>query len=346
MERKNYALIPAYQPDEKLIQLCRRLTEESYTVIVVDDGSGPAYAPILQAAESFVTLLTHPENKGKGAALKTGMNYIAGIGGADDFVVTADADGQHRPEDIAKTLLAAGENPSALTLGSRAFTGKVLLKSRMGNAITRNVFALLAHRRVRDTQTGLRAFSCQMIPFLLSVQGERYEYEMNVLLACARQNVPIREVPIETVYIDGNASSHFRPFQDAWRIYREIFAFAASSFVGFLVDYGLFSALAALMGNGLLPLCNILARLVSASVNYTINRRYVFRDQGRVSRSAPRYALLALGILCANTLILMLLVDALHLNRYVAKLTTELILFVVSWAVQKFGVFSRQSPQP
>ena len=90
----------------------------------------------------------------------------------------------------------------------------------------------------------------------------------------------------------------------------------------------------------------MLARIVSASVNYALNRRYVFRDKNSMMQSAPRYALLAGAILCANTLILMLLVDALHLNRYVAKLTTELILFIVSWAVQKFGVFSRQSPQP
>ena len=106
------------------------------------------------------------------------------------------------------------------------------------------------------------------------IRGSRYEYEMNVLLECARKGVIIRDVPIETVYINENASSHFHRVRDAFRIYREIFAFAASSFAGFLVDYGLFSLLSALLGQSMLSVCNVLARIVSASVNYTLNRRY------------------------------------------------------------------------
>ena len=105
------------------------------------------------------------------------------------------------------------------------------------------------------------------------IRGSRYEYEMNVLLECARKGVISREAPIETVYIDENASSHFHPVRDAFRIYREIFAFAASSFAGFLVVYGLFSLLSALLGQSMLGVCNVLARIVSATVNYTLNRR-------------------------------------------------------------------------
>lgn len=131
-----------------------------------------------------------------------------------------------------------------------------------------------SRRRIQDTQTGLRAFTCDRIPFMPEIRGSRYEYEMNVLLECARKGVIIRDVPIETVYIDENASSHFHPVRDAFRIYREIFAFAASSFAGFLVDYGLFSLLSALLGQSMPGFCNVLARIVSASVNYTLNRRY------------------------------------------------------------------------
>lgn len=343
MEKRKFALIPAYQPDGKLVELCRRLAELGYDLVVVDDGSGERYSPVFAQLQSIAAVLRHEQNRGKGAALKTGLAHIARRCADGDVVVTADADGQHRPEDIEKTVLAAREEPSALVLGSRAFAGKVPLRSRLGNSITRGVFGVLARRRVRDTQTGLRAFSCAMIPFMQGIRGDRYEYEMNVLLACARKGVAIREVPIETVYIDGNASSHFHPVRDAWRIYRELFAFAASSFAGFLVDYAMFSALAALLGDALLPLCNVLARLVSASVNYSLNRKYVFRDSGSVARSAPRYALLAAAILAANTLVLMLLADGLGLNRYAAKLITEGLLFFVSWTVQRFGVFARRT---
>ena len=214
----------------------------------MDDGSGERYSQIFQTVLPCAKVISYTPNRGKGAALKAELEYVQHVAAPGDVVVTADADGQHRPEDIEKTVRAAQAEPSALTLGSRAFTGKVPLKSRVGNGITRMVFSAIARRRVRDTQTGLRAFSCAMIPFMLGVHGERYEYELNVLLACARRNIPIREVEIETVYIDGNASSHFHPVRDAWRIYREIFAFAASSFAGFLTDYGLFSLLSALLG--------------------------------------------------------------------------------------------------
>ena len=342
MNHRKFALIPAYQPDERLTALCSALKEKNYTVVVVDDGSGAAYAPIFESVQPGAAVLSYAPNRSKGAALRTGLAHIQALAAPGDVVVTADADGQHRPEDVEKTVRAAESEPTALTLGSRAFTGRVPLKSRLGNSITWGVFGALAHRRVRDTQTGLRAFYCGMIPFMLDVRGDRYEYEMNVLLKCAQQNVPIREVPIETVYIDGNASSHFHPVRDAWRIYREIFAFAASSFAGFLTDYALFSLLSALLGSAWLPLCNILARIVSATVNYTLNRRYVFRDSRGVMQSAPRYALLAAAILGANTLLLMLLAGVLHLNRYAAKLIVEILLFAVSWAVQKTAVFARR----
>ena len=248
MENRKFVLIPAYQPDEKLSALCFALKEKNYAVVVVDDGSGERYSQIFQTVRPCAKVILYTPNRSKGAALKAGLEYVQHVAAPGDVVVTADADGQHRPEDIEKTVRAAQAEPSALTLGSRAFTGKVPLKSRVGNGITRMVFSAIARRRVRDTQTGLRAFSCAMIPFMLGVHGERYEYKMNVLLACARRNIPIREVEIETVYIDGNASSHFHPVRDAWRIYREIFAFAASSFAGFLTDYGLFSLLSALLG--------------------------------------------------------------------------------------------------
>lgn len=342
MENRKFALIPAYQPDEKLSALCASLKEKNYAIIVVDDGSGDAYVPIFESVKPYAEVISYTPNRGKGAALKEGLKYIQTIANPADAVVTADADGQHRPDDIEKTVCDALANPSALVLGSRAFTGKVPLKSRLGNAITRNVFALFARRRVQDTQTGLRAFTCDQIPFMLEIRGDRYEYEMNVLLECARKGVSIREVPIETVYIDGNASSHFHPVRDAFRIYREIFAFAASSFAGFLVDYGLFSLISALLGQSMLGVCNVLARIVSASVNYALNRRYVFHDQNGVMHSAPRYALLAAAILCVNTLLLKLLVNVACVNRFAAKIIVEVVLFIASWTIQKFAVFAKR----
>lgn len=192
-------------------------------------------------------------------------------------------------------------------------------------------------------QTGLRAFSTGLIPQFLSIPGERYEYEMNVLLACSRIGIPILEEEIETIYIDGNAFSHFDTVKDSWRVYKEILKFSSASLISFLVDYGLYS-LFTLLTSGLGNILSILisntgARIMSASVNYTINRKLVFQSKAHVVRSAVQYAVLAVGILIGNTVVLSVLADYLGVNRYAAKLITELFFFLMSWLVQRKVIF-------
>ena len=343
MDRRIYALIPAYEPDERLAELCCALKAANCTTVVVDDGSGEGYAALFDGLDVAI-VLTHVDNMGKGAALKIGLRYIAELGQPGDIVVTADADGQHTPADILRVAAEAQGAPDALVLGCRGFGEQTPLRSRIGNSAARWVFRMLTGVAVHDTQTGLRAFSLELLPFLLSVNGTRYEYEMNVLLDCAKGGVPIREVPIETIYIDNNSGSHFHALRDAWRIFREVLCFAASSLAGFVIDYAffaLFSQLTAATGSAALPLANVLARIVSASANFAINRRFVFRSCGSAGRAALRYALLAAAILAANTGLLILLVDHMGVNRYAAKLGVESALFVASFIVQRLYVFRR-----
>lgn len=113
MDRKIYALIPAYEPDKKLTGLCRALTEAGCTVVVVDDGSDEGYAALFDGLEAAI-VLTHIDNLGKGAALKTGLRYISEEGQPDNIVVTADADGRFTPEDILRVANAAKDAPDAL----------------------------------------------------------------------------------------------------------------------------------------------------------------------------------------------------------------------------------------
>ncbi len=228
MDRKQVALIPAYEPSAGFGKLVEELWARSFEVVAVDDGSGRRYEGIFEQIRPYAHVLTHGGNRGKGAALKTGLSYIREHYGTDCVIVTADADGQHCLGDICKICRAAARRPGALTLGSREFRPGAPLKSRFGNALTRKVYHAFTGREVRDTQTGLRAFGGELVPELLSVPGERYEYEMNVLLECARRGIPIWEEGIRTVYLDGNASSHFDAVRDSCRIYAELFCFAAS----------------------------------------------------------------------------------------------------------------------
>ena len=333
-------VIPAYEPDEKLLRVVAELKRDTdYAIVVVNDGSSEAAEPVFAALPEGVTLLRHAQNRGKGRALKTAYEYIAAHFPQSEGIVTVDADGQHLPADVVRVSEDWEAHPEALVLGSRRFTGTVPWRSRAGNAITRVVFRLSTGVSVYDTQTGLRAFAVSSIPMMLEMRGERYEYEINVLLYATRQHMPIREVTIETVYIADNASSHFHPMRDSWRIYKMILLFAASSLLAAAVDYVLvlsLSALFAKQAQGLLWSV-VLARVISSFLNYMLNRKLVFEDCSR--RSVLRYYLVAAGIMAANYGLLSLISGVMPLA--LAKLLVELALYPLSFYLQRRFVFAR-----
>ena len=213
-------IIPALNPTGVLADLVARLVKTGFrNIVVINDGSAPdCVAPFDIAAALGAHVITHRRNLGKGHALKSGFRY----GGEKNFrvVVTLDADGQHLPGDTLAVAEAALSQalPSAV-LGVRRFIGDVPLRSRFGNVLTQWLFWKLSGARIGDTQTGLRAFPAALLPRLQQLQGDRYEYEMNVLIDLARSGCPIIEVPIATVYLDGNSGSHFHPVLDSIRVY-------------------------------------------------------------------------------------------------------------------------------
>ena len=148
------------------------------------------------------------------------------------------------------------------------------MRSRVGNAVTRRLFALVTGRDVVDTQTGLRGYPPGMLPWVERIGGERFDHELRVLLRACRKRRRIGLVDIETVYLDDNASSHFRPLADSLSVYRPLLGFALSSLLGFTLDVLALLALMTLTGQLLVAVVG--ARLLSASVNFAVNRRWVF----------------------------------------------------------------------
>lgn len=346
MDKKQIVLIPVYQPKPVFVQLVQDIQKAGYLTVVVNDGSGEEYEELFCQAKPFVTLLGYSQNQGKGYALKTGLKYIYEQYKDNCRVATMDADGQHKIKDMEKLFPLVENNPDRLVIGSRGLEKNVPLRSRFGNGVTRWVYRISTGLRVHDTQSGLRAFDGKLIPKFLEIPGERYEYEMNVLLICAKDHIPMTEKEIETVYYDGNAGSHFNTIKDSYRIYKEILKFSASSFLGFLVDYGMYGVLsfatAGLPTTMGLCLSNVGARVVSASVNYTVNRKLVFKSDAQIAKSAIQYFSLAVAILIGNTAFLELFAGVLGMNRFLAKIITELVFFVLSWLVQHKIIFRRK----
>lgn len=334
-------IIPSYKPDETLVDIVNRLWEAGNRTIVVDDGSGEEYQPVFEKIEDICTVLHCGKNKGKGAAIKTALTYIKEETGTRDVVGVMDSDGQHLPEDMWKLLETAGRHRNTLVLGVRRLGKDMPLKSRWGNQITRTIFRMVSGVKVSDTQTGLRAFGTELIPRMLTVEGERYEYETNVLLALAKEGIAMEEVPIHTIYHDReNSCSHFRALQDSARIYMVILKFTLASLSSFVVDYLIYALLMMLLPHTAecILAANVFARVVSAFYNYSINCRLVFRTGARV-RTAAGYFTLAIVILVLNNMVLQMFTQILGLSVYTAKILTECLLFVISWLVQRFVIF-------
>lgn len=225
MTNKILAIIPSYKPDNNLIDLVKKLSKEEIDIVIVDDGSGAEYKNILNKCKDYAKIISYEENKGKGYALKTGLKYIKENYKEPYFIVTMDCDGQHTINDAKKVINELFLNDEALIVGKRVRKGKIPVRSRIGNAITRFIYRSATRIDVYDTQSGLRAFSSKLIDYLLKIEGNRFEYEMNVLLKCAKDRIKIKETEITTIYIDNNSSSHFNAIKDSYRIYKEIIKF-------------------------------------------------------------------------------------------------------------------------
>jgi glycosyltransferase involved in cell wall biosynthesis len=229
-------LVPVWQPEEGFPALVASVVAEGFgAVVIVDDGSDARCSAVFEEVALLprVAVLRHAMNWGKGRALKTGMEYVLTELREMDGVVTADADGQHRPADMVRVARGLREELEAgggrLVLGARGCPAEMPWRSRFGNGLTRRVFALVTGVRLADTQTGLRGFPRALLPELLALEGERYEYEMTVLAHICRMGDMPLEVPIETVYLKGNRCSHFDPILDSVRVYSVLLRFSVSA---------------------------------------------------------------------------------------------------------------------
>lgn len=318
-------------------------------ILAVDDGGGAEFAEIFEEVEKLgVKVLHHDINRGKGVALRTGFKYILDNMPDVDGVVTADCDGQHKIPDILNMLDAMEKNPDKMVLGGR-FAGKdnnIPARSRFGNTVTRWVFAFATGLRIRDTQTGLRGIPRSLFENLLQVKGDRYEYEMNMLLSLKDWGCGFVEIPIETVYIENNKSSHYHPIKDSIRVFSQIIKFSMSSLICWVVDYVLFMLLnyTLLPGGGkvflgLFSTAYILARIVSSALNYFLNKMLIFKKGG--ATSFFKYVLLVICVMAIGSAATHFL-NILGLPAIVAKLIIEIPLYFVNFFVQKNWVFVKK----
>ena len=346
-------MIPSLNPDHKLVDYVKQLAEQDFReILVVNDGSSALYDPIFDEIRQTdkCTVITHEVNQGKGRALKTGMKYVLEHHPDCVGIVTGDADGQHRLEDTLNVANALLEDDNRLVLGSRDFNSpNIPARSSFGNKLTSWVFAVMFGQKLMDTQTGLRGISLKIVPSMLEIDGERFEYEMNMLIECRRRKIPIDEIPIETVYIDENSSSHFNPIVDSvkiyWLIFRSFFSFIFTSVSCTLRDLLLFTLLARLVIPGgfayRIQLATVLARVVSSITNFTVNKNVVFQKKGHLLSSAVKYFALAVVQMTISATAVNWLYHALGWHEVIIKAIVDTILFIINYNIQKNLIFKK-----
>ena len=337
-------LVPVYKPEKSFAgfikELASSLKDLNCPIVVINDGNPKDLDEFEEIKGCNAVLLNHAVNLGKGRALKTGINFVLCNYPDADGCVTCDADGQHSIQDIRKIAGELQNGRNELILGCRDLQKDIPLRSKFGNRFTSFIFKILTGISIPDTQTGLRGIPVQFMKNCVRLEGERYEFETNMLLEAKRNRIGLHQIPIQTIYINKNESSHFNPVLDSLRIYRLIIKFLFSSILSCLIDFCLFSLIFFFSGNvGLSLVC---ARIVAVLVNFKVNKDFVFSVQNTKHKAAVFFKYCLLVFLQASVVYfgISYIGNVTGISVYVLKILMESLLFLCSYSIQRDYVFN------
>lgn len=326
-ELKFIALVPTYEPDDKLPKIVNKLKENNFITIVINDGSDISYDNYFNECDTKI--ISYPSNRGKGFALKKGIEYVKN-NFENYIIVTVDSDGQHRIEDVLNICEYAKNNRDTLVIGKRLRKENMPIRSRIGNIFTKYIFNLATKENIYDTQSGLRAFSEQLVDYMLEIKGDRFEYEMNVLLNLNKKNIKYKEIEIQTIYIDDNEKSHFRTFRDSSRVYGQILEYKARSVIPFLSDLLIFATLIITVNR--LLITNVISKLLSTIIYYILNRKTIFKEKMETKTIIIHVLTIILNIVLSTSMIYII---SKIINKYTSKVIVEILLVILIHEIKK-----------
>lgn len=335
-------IITIYKKDRRTIELCAKLSElGAEHIVVVNDGCPTGDEYFNELISIGCHIVTLDKNSGKGSCIKAGAKYAyENLYNITGFI-TADADGQHRAEDIMKVSRALEIRPDSLILGKRDITkSKMSLGHRIGLKLSAAYFRVITGVRCKDTMTGLRGIPATLYDIVINTKGKRFEYEMNFLTKCADLKVPFYNVNIIN-YEQPDSESNYRLVKDTFLIYRTPLKFATASVGCTAVDLVLFTVFRYLLPASVqwnVALATVLARIVSGSMNFLINRKVIFENDGKTKNQALKFLILFFLIMCASTVIVSLL-SFIPIPATIIKAIVDLLLWAVNYTVQRKWVF-------
>lgn len=339
-------VIPAFNPDSKLIEMIDGLYSfsniQNIPILIIDDGSNCTISSRefskIKSRYQNVNFIKHKKNEGKGAAIKTGIQYAQSVQAT--FIITVDADGQHATKDVLKLCAQHKKNPGMLIIGTRGFDASVPFRSRFGNLLTKKIFNFLNNSQVEDTQSGLRVIPCNIFKAILNLKGRRYEYEQEVLCYCAKNGLIAPPVYIETIYEAGNPSSHFNKVRDSILIYYVLLRSFIANIIVAVVDLSLFSLFIFITNN--LNVSLFSTRVVMIVVYFVIMKYFVFKSSGRLAVEFPKTTVLII----INSILVYLIFNYLWVSpeyKVLSYMLVNSVLFIFNFLIQRELIFIKRS---
>ena len=356
--RKLAVVLPSLNPDVKFSGVVSGLCEGGFEhIVIVDDGSSEDHQHFFSEAEQYpqCTVLHHEVNRGKGRALKTAFSYVLDHLPDLQGVITIDGDGQHLLGDIIRCGDRMLENGDKVVLGCRDFDlPQVPPRSVAGNKFTAKAFRIFFGIRLSDTQTGLRAIPAEYLRQFCEIDGERFEYETNMLLQMKRSGIDFLEQPIETIYDPEDYSSHYNAVRDSWKLGKVMLKFlltgsgvkyVLSSILSLAADYVMYYILLLLLGLDREALSHLLSTFLSSIVNFNLNKFWVFKKYGDYGRELLAYYGLCIPRTLLSTLCASFTIN--HLSTVtpvlavLVRVIVDGVLFIISYYIQRNWIFQK-----
>ena len=338
-------IIPAYNPGEVMIEFITKLFCAGFkNIVIIDDGSKEESRGVISDAESFgCRVVRHAVNLGKGRSLKDALNYIALYMSECKYGMVLDCEGNQNIPSINKLARALLKNPDSLVLGCRNYRSKnTKFGKRITNILTKAVMTLLCGVTVADTKTTIRAFSMETAMKFINTGGERYDYEVNVLLESKSKEVKITEVTLGDENFT-NKESHYNPLIDSFNLYKLFLRYLLVAVITYGVDLGLFRLLMAYL-KIISPIYytiidTVLARIVSSFVGLVIKRKRVFKTKEHTAATAAKYYTAIFGQMIVSALAVWSLQKVWPVDVVVIKLIVDFVLFIIGFIAQREWVF-------
>lgn len=332
MNENRVALIPIQETNEHLLTILKELKENNFHNVVVYYGTNEEDKMFLQQLTSDAKVMILASRQGRGNAIKSGLKYIKEKYRKNTLIVTMDGDGSHTIEDVVRLCNECMIAQDTFFLGKKEELKE--WEHKINNFFTKTMYRVSGGESLSDTTTTLRAFSYNLIDLLLTVKGEKDDFEANVLITCASHKVKIKEVDLTKEKENITSDEKEKTFEKGIDLLKEntkkLNTFNIP-WVSYLIDFVLFLFLNRFI-EGHIIITNLFARVISSL--FSFNKERVHKID--LEKALKQFTVKTFALLFLETLLLLLFVKIIHLPIFVAKLFSEILYILFDYGVQEY----------